>query len=516
MQSVDQLTQILTDAEQISIFRRDAAAALGDLGEVRAVPFLIGALEDLSELVRREAAQSLGKLKAPQAISPLLSVLARETDEETRRYIIDTLARIGSREAIPALAVMSTSESLLTRIKAQKSIRQILQRHPDSLAQDVEPDEPARKIAHASTQPAVTKRSYSTSAPVRPALSTGNSPDTEAVRKETVSNRSAIPALPAPVADLRDDQTQPAATQAAPATKPQRRRFRYGFYIILLLLLLGVVVVIGSFYFQWDRSFYDSIRLRLSNAFKNQFQIRNPVEEPSSHVTVYLKDGDAYFRRRDYENAIVQYEQALLIHPESLSKNIDLHRNLGFAYIQQGRYTLAAKAYERVIEQDANDAVTYNYLGNAYMQQGEYQLARKAYQRALEIQIDFAQAYNNLASSYVAASPKQLGEAEMLAWKAIQLEPNKAAYHDTLGWILYKQGRINKSIERLEKAIQLRQDFVKAHYHLALATYKANQQDRALQEIRIVFQLDPNFSDPLDSSASSALLELIRRMPGPK
>jgi len=174
------------------------------------------------------------------------------------------------------LAAMSTSESLFTRIKAQKSIRQILQRHPNSLAPDVEPDEPAAKIPHASTQPAVTKRSYSTSALVRSALSIGNSPDTEAVRKETVSNRSAIPALPAPVADLRNDQTQPAATQTALTTKPQRRRFRYGFYIILLLLLLGVVMVVGSFYFQWDRSSFDSIRLRLSDAFKNQFQIRNP------------------------------------------------------------------------------------------------------------------------------------------------------------------------------------------------------------------------------------------------
>ena len=96
MPSFEQLTQILTDADQISIFRRDAAADLGDLGDASAIPILIGALEDASALVRREAARSLGKLNAPKAASPLLLALAHEIDEATRRIIVEALDKDAS------------------------------------------------------------------------------------------------------------------------------------------------------------------------------------------------------------------------------------------------------------------------------------------------------------------------------------------------------------------------------------------------------------------------------------
>ncbi|MCZ6679934.1 MAG: tetratricopeptide repeat protein [Candidatus Poribacteria bacterium] len=493
MPSFEQLTQILTDADQISIFRRDAAADLGDLGDASAIPILIGALEDASALVRREAARSLGKLNAPKAASPLLLALAHEIDEATRRIIVEALGRIGTREAIPALAGMYASKSLLTRAEAQKSIRQILQRHPDILEPDMEPDEPTAQIPHAPTPPAGGPYDHLIDVPSSPALPADDSADMEAVAAE-----SEPLALSPPAPQSKDIQIQALPSQPTPTLRPQVRQRRYGLYIIFLVPLLAVAVTAGIFYLQ-----------------RPQIKSPSPVQAAlSRRATIYLEKGDTHFQRGDYENAIIQYEQAQSVHPDSLDKHLDPHRNLGFAYLQQGRYTLAAKAFQRVVEHRPDDATAYNHLGTAYMQQGQYQFARDAYRRALEIRVDFAEAYNNLALLYANGPAKQFGQAEILARKAIQLGPNEAPYYDTLGWVLYKQGRINRSIEALEKAIQLRHDLVDAHYHLALAAYKANQRDRALQEIRTVFQLEPNFSAPPNSSPDSTFLQLIRRMPG--
>ena len=125
MPSFDELTQILTDRDQIAILRRDVAAELGESGDTRAIPFLIDVLEDASTIVRREVVTALGKFDDPAVTPPLLLALARETDELTRREMIEILGQVGTREALPALTAMLESHALLTRVGAQKSLNQI-------------------------------------------------------------------------------------------------------------------------------------------------------------------------------------------------------------------------------------------------------------------------------------------------------------------------------------------------------------------------------------------------------
>jgi epoxyqueuosine reductase len=62
-------------------FQRNAAIALGNLGDTAAIPHLEQAMQDAEGLVRGYAAWALGKLGGKQARRILETSLARETDE---------------------------------------------------------------------------------------------------------------------------------------------------------------------------------------------------------------------------------------------------------------------------------------------------------------------------------------------------------------------------------------------------------------------------------------------------
>ncbi len=92
-----------------------AAQLLGDVGGPDAVPALISKLsyrdEDpgLELYVRVFAAESLGRLRAREAVRPLSDLLAREQSGAARDRYCEALARIGDPGALPALRAAAAS-----------------------------------------------------------------------------------------------------------------------------------------------------------------------------------------------------------------------------------------------------------------------------------------------------------------------------------------------------------------------------------------------------------------------
>jgi len=75
-------------------FRRNAAIALGNLGDRAAVPALAGALLDPEEVVRAHAAWALGRLGGERAHQALGSALKRESGDCARQEIEQALAAL--------------------------------------------------------------------------------------------------------------------------------------------------------------------------------------------------------------------------------------------------------------------------------------------------------------------------------------------------------------------------------------------------------------------------------------
>ncbi|MCK6526433.1 HEAT repeat domain-containing protein [Myxococcota bacterium] len=102
--------------------RARAVESLGILGDKRAVPALIAALDDRDPGVRREAVEALGKLKDPAAAAPLMKLLA---SEEKPYDVIWALGQIGDRAAIPQLTTMLESRDKYLAYNAMMALRRI-------------------------------------------------------------------------------------------------------------------------------------------------------------------------------------------------------------------------------------------------------------------------------------------------------------------------------------------------------------------------------------------------------
>jgi HEAT repeat protein len=92
-----------------------SAQLLGDVGGVEAVPALVAKLAyrdgdpGVQMYVRVLAAESLGRMRARQAVRPLSELVARERDANVRDRYCDALVRIGDAAAVPALKVAAAA-----------------------------------------------------------------------------------------------------------------------------------------------------------------------------------------------------------------------------------------------------------------------------------------------------------------------------------------------------------------------------------------------------------------------
>jgi beta-lactamase regulating signal transducer with metallopeptidase domain len=90
--AVPELIKMLRDENPL--VREHAATALRELGDHRAVPALIEALGDEDAVVREHVATALGTLGDKRAIQPLTDALQKEQDHNVQEHIISALKKL--------------------------------------------------------------------------------------------------------------------------------------------------------------------------------------------------------------------------------------------------------------------------------------------------------------------------------------------------------------------------------------------------------------------------------------
>jgi len=110
--------------------RAAAADVLGDIGlrAGTAVPGLIDRFADESEWVRRNAAEAVGNISAPDAAVPLARLLSDDSCHFVRHNAALALAKIGptAHQALPALQKARNDESYYVRENARLALARIL------------------------------------------------------------------------------------------------------------------------------------------------------------------------------------------------------------------------------------------------------------------------------------------------------------------------------------------------------------------------------------------------------
>ena len=134
--------------------------------------------------------------------------------------------------------------------------------------------------------------------------------------------------------------------------------------------------------------------------------VQTPVtSQPSPSVSTnsfetakeYLVHGDNFSATKDYDHAILDYDQAIHLSPDYA----EAYNNRGYAYYWKGDANRAIADYSRAIELRPNYAYAYNNRGVAYMASGHSDEAISDFNRALELQHDFPQAFINRGNAYL-------------------------------------------------------------------------------------------------------------------
>jgi type IV pilus biogenesis/stability protein PilW len=227
---------------------------------------------------------------------------------------------------------------------------------------------------------------------------------------------------------------------------------------------------------------------------------------------------------------------------EQQKQQAEASRNLGEAYLREGKYSAALRELTKAEAMTPDDYFLQFDLGLAYLYKGETDQAIDHFKKSLAIKDDYGPARNNLGNAYAAkkqwdkaieqykivtsnllyATPqfpysnlgiayyhkKEYGLAEKYFKKALDITPD---FDRALYWLArtyLATGRISEAIGRLEFAVEKHPDNASLHFQLG-ETYKINRDYRKAygSYIRVV-QLDPD--SPL---ADRALIEAKRIKP---
>jgi type IV pilus assembly protein PilF len=229
-------------------------------------------------------------------------------------------------------------------------------------------------------------------------------------------------------------------------------------------------------------------------------------------------------------------------------KQSESFRNLGEAYMIEGRLTLALKELLRAQEVYAEDPYLQNDLGLAYMGRDKLDLAIVHFNKAVALKPEWPNARNNLATAYMRQErwDTAIGYLSELSEDLLYTTPHYA--HLNLGWAyfnkadygrartFYRQalkhyedgfkkdgtylkalaglgrthlatGRVEVAIRFLERAMQFAPDVAGVHLHLGRAYAKAGKAALARSAFQKVMALAPESEMADEARTAEARLE---------
>jgi tetratricopeptide (TPR) repeat protein len=123
----------------------------------------------------------------------------------------------------------------------------------------------------------------------------------------------------------------------------------------------------------------------------------SPQDEPLPTAPAYLRRGDTYADRQEYDRAIADYTQAIARQPNYA----EAYNNRGYAYYWNGQAEHAIGDFDRAIALRPDYPYAYNNRGAAYMASGQAERAIGDFDRAIALQPDLVQAYTNRGNAYL-------------------------------------------------------------------------------------------------------------------
>ncbi len=149
----------------------------------------------------------------------------------------------------------------------------------------------------------------------------------------------------------------------------------------------------------------------------------------------------------------------------------------------------AMVGFNRAIELDSTDALTFYNRGVTYGYLGNLERAIQDYTKAVDLDPDFASAYLNRGNAYY--NTGDLHQAILDLTKAIEIDPEHVGAYVIRGAVYYSSGDLERAIRDFTKAIELDPSQADAYNNRGEAYRRAGDLERAIKDYTEAVKIDP-------------------------
>jgi tetratricopeptide (TPR) repeat protein len=195
------------------------------------------------------------------------------------------------------------------------------------------------------------------------------------------------------------------------------------------------------------------IERRLRQLTDQLESIKSGGSNVSFSATDYLKEGDAFYLGRSYQDAVDSYKEALAINPDLIEAWLGLAKTLR----RMGQYPEAVAANEEIIQRQPQNPWGWFGKGYALSDMQHYEAALSAYDTATQLDPNRSTFWKN--KGYVLTKLHRYEEAMDCFDKALYIKPQSAG---TLYWKAYcyaAQNQAELAIDYLKQAVGCRANF---------------------------------------------------------
>jgi tetratricopeptide (TPR) repeat protein len=207
-------------------------------------------------------------------------------------------------------------------------------------------------------------------------------------------------------------------------------------------------------------------------------------------------------RAGNYDVAIQAYTKLLNRAPE----NATIYLSLGQAYFAKRDFEQAIRVLEQAKKLAPNEGRADMLLAAAFGQTGRSKEMKSRFENVLKLQPDNPTALNNMAY-YLAEYGGNLDEALRLAQRAVQKQ-TEPIFSDTLGWIYIKKNMPDAGLQIFRNLVNKQPDNPTFRYHLGAAFLGKGDRDHARVELARAMELHPA---PEEAEKIKQLLAGIQR-----
>ncbi|MDQ6701542.1 MAG: tetratricopeptide repeat protein [Acidobacteriota bacterium] len=215
-------------------------------------------------------------------------------------------------------------------------------------------------------------------------------------------------------------------------------------------------------------------------------------------VQKHPENGDLMKELANLEVRTGHYDQALAHFQSLAEKNKsnprlygDLLFRIAVVYRQKGDVGKSIATLYQAKDQVPDNALVLNQLALSLEQTGKHKEALQMYQKVIQNDPNDAEALNNLAF-LMAETGGNLDEALTLANRAKQRLPDLWEISDTIGWIYLKKNLSDNAIELFREIVTRQPNNPIYHYHLAMAFTQKGDKAQAMKEAKLALDHKPS------------------------